>query len=287
MNPKRFLVLFTLTTLILFSLWLPANAAPSAQLQQYATPTAGADGRIIYIVQPGDTCLKISLVNNIPMDKLRELNKNLDENCTVIEGQQLLIGVVGPALASPTPGPSPTPLPPTVTPTPFNGTTEICVLLFDDKDGNALRQETEPALAGGAVSVTETNGKFSATQDTIVNSDPAAYPGVCFKDVPEGHYNISVAIPPNYNATIDLTYSLDVKAGDRAFVAFGAQSTQDTIAAEDPAEEPQGGGSSFSVLGMIGIVLLLGGGGLAWYAYRMGRPESKLGGGSSFIKKSK
>ncbi len=285
MNPKRFLVLFTLVALVLFGLWLPANAAPSGQLQQYQTPTAGADGRILYTVQPGDTCIKISLLNGISIDQLRALNGNLDENCTVVEGQQLLLGLVGPAAASETPGPSPTPLPPSLTPTPFTGTTEICVLLFDDMDGNALRQEIEAALAGGAVSVTETNGKYSATLDTVINPDPAAYQGICFTNVPAGHYNVSVAIPPNYNPTMDLSYILDVKAGDRAFIDFGAQSAQATLA-EQPTEDSQEG-STFSIMGIVGVVLLLGGAGLTWYAWRIGRPESKLSGGSSLYNKKK
>ncbi|MFZ5879783.1 MAG: LysM peptidoglycan-binding domain-containing protein [Chloroflexota bacterium] len=283
MNPKRFLVLFALACLALIGLWLPANAAPAGQLQQYATPTAGADGRIIYIVQPGDTCIKISLLNNISIDQLRALNSNLDADCVVVEGQPLLLGLVGPALASETPGPSPTPLPPTLTPTPFTGTTEICVLLFDDQDGNALRQETEPALAGGAVSVTETNGKYSATLDTVLNPDLEAYQGICFTNVPAGHYNVSVAIPPNYNPTMDLAYVLDVKAGDRAFIDFGAQSAQNTIA-EEPVEDTQEG-SPLSFMGILGAVMLVGSIGLAWYAWRMGRPDSKFSGGSSLYNK--
>src|SRR4026207_1598042 len=92
MNPKRFIILLTLVGLLLLGLWLPANAAPSAQ-QQYSTPTPGADGRIIYVVQPGDSCTKVGLVNNVSVEQLRQLNANLDENCALIEGQQLLIGI--------------------------------------------------------------------------------------------------------------------------------------------------------------------------------------------------
>ena len=159
------------------------------------------------------------------------------------------------------------------------------MLLFDDMDGNALRQEIEAALAGGAVSVTETNGKYSATLDTVINPDPAAYQGICFTNVPAGHYNVSVAIPPNYNPTMDLSYILDVKAGDRAFIDFGAQSAQATLA-EQPTEDSQEG-STFSIMGIVGVVLLLGGAGLTWYAWRIGRPESKLSGGSSLYNKKK
>ncbi len=284
MNQKRFLVLLLLVSLILFGLWLPANAAPAFQTG-IPTPTAGADGRIIYIVQAGDTCIRVALLNGISVEQLRVFNSKLDANCTLIAGQELLIGLVGPAAATPTNGPSPTPAPPTLTPTPFTGTTQICVLLFDDKDGNALRSTTEPAIAGGAVSVTETNGKYSATQNTVINSDPTAYQGICFSDVPEGNYNISIAPPDKYNPTMALTYTLDVKAGDLAFVDFGAQSTATTIA-ENP-QIPSNNNPTFSLFGILGAVLLLGGAGLGWYAWRMGRPESKLSGGSNLFNKKK
>lgn len=281
MDPKRFSVLFIIAMMLLAGLWLPANAAPNTQ--QYATPTAGADGRILYVVQPGDSCLRIALLNGISVDQLRELNRNLDANCTVIEGQQLLIGLIGPA-ATPTAGPSPTPLPPTITPTPLTGTTEICVLLFNDQNGDALRQETEPAVAGGAISVTETNGAYSASQVTVINPDPEAYPGMCFTDVPEGNYNISVAIPDNYNPTMEMAYKLDVKAGDRASIAFGAQSNQETV--QTTSETGEDGGSTSVLLGVIGGLLLAGGAGLGWYAWQMNRPSSKLG-GRSLLKRFK
>lgn len=277
MNLKRFLSISVLISLFVFGLWLPANAAPPAQVQ-YATPTPGQDGRIIYIVQPGDTCTRVTLLNGISEQILRQLNSKLDENCTLIEGQELLIGLAETSGGTPTPGPSPTPLPPTASPTPFTGTTEICVLLFEDQNGDAFRQETEPAVAGGAVSVTEINGEYSAAQDTVINPDPEAYQGICFSDVPEGSYNITVGIPDNYNPTTELTRRLDVNAGDRAEVSFGTQS-QDIVV--DPgAEEPAIGEGRSPVLGIIGFLLLAGGGALGYYAWRSGKPESKLSGGN-------
>jgi len=283
MNQKRFLILLLLVSLILIGLWLPANAAPAFQAG-IPTPTAGADGRILYIVQPGDSCYRVAAINGITVEQLRAFNSKIDANCTnLIPGQELLIGLVGPAAATPTNGPSPTPAPPTLTPTPFAGTTQICVLLFDDQNGNALRETTEPAIAGGAVSVTETNGKYTATQNTVINSDPTVYEGICFDKVPEGHYNISVAPPDKYNPTMAITYSLDVKAGDRAFVDFGAQSTATTLA-ENP-QTPANKNPTFSLFGILGAVLLLGGAGLGWYAWRMGKPSSKFGGGKGMLRK--
>jgi len=280
MNPKRFFILLTLVSLLLLGLWLPVNAAPLGQ--SIPTPTPGADGRIIYIVKPGDSCFVVAAIHGITQEQLRQLNARLDENCTLIEGQELLIGVVSIVL-TPTPGASPTVGAPTASPTPLSGTTEVCVLLFDDSNGNALREETEPAVAGGAVSLTENNGKYSAAQDTIIPTVPEDYQGICFSDIPEGNYNITVGIPDNYNPTMELNYSLDVNAGDRAFVDFGIQSRDVVV---DPGAAEEGGSSSGRsvTLGIIGALFLLGGAGLGYYAWRSGKPESKLSGGG-FLKK--
>lgn len=275
MNYKRFFVLLILLSLLLFGLWLPASAAPNP-LQQNPTPTPGADGRILYIVQPGDSCIRVATLNGISVEQLRQLNSKLDENCTLIAGQELLIGLVSVA-GTPTAGPSPTPSLPTVTPTPLTGTTEVCVLLFEDINGNAFREPTEPAVAGGAVSLTENNGKYSAALDTVIPADPAAYQGICFSNIPEGSYNITVGHPDNYNPTMKLDYTLEVKAGDRAFVDFGVQS-KDALA--DPGAQNTNQSKSTSPLfGIFGGLLLLGGAALGYYAWRSGKPESKLSGG--------
>jgi len=278
MNPKRFLVVFLLLTpLLLFGLMLPAKASPVAQVE-FPSPTPGPDGRILYIVQAGDSCFRIEALYGIPVDQLRGLNPQLDENCTLVVGDELMLGIGGPAALSPTPGPSPTPEPPTVTPTPPTGTTEICVLLYDDVNGDALRQETEYGIAGGAVSVSNTAGTYSETQTTVSEIDPDLVEPIytCFTDVPEGEYNISLAVPANYNPTTELTYTLAINAGGLASVAFGAQSQTETVA--EPAPEDGGGGSTSPIFGILGGLLLLGGLGLGWYAYQQRKPASRFKG---------
>ncbi len=285
----KHLFLFSLLVLfvLLIGLSFSAEASSSPQFGQFETPTAGPDGRIIYTVREGDNCQRIALLHGIDINQLRSLNPELDENCTVVLGQKLMIGVGGPAsLPTITPGPSPTPTEALPTPTPFGGTTEICVLLFEDVNGNALREETELGLAGGAISVTNSLGGYSQTRDSIseidLETEEPAY--ICFggipdgldelpesEKLPEGKYTVSAAIPDGYNPTIDLSYSIDVNAGDRAFVAFGAQS-QAIIG--DPQVDDGNGQSA--LLGIIGAVLLLGGAGLGWYAMRMGKSSSKV-----------
>lgn len=281
MNLKRFLVVFLLLMpLLLFGLMAPAQASPPAQAQ-FPSPTPGPDGRIIYIVQPGDSCFRIEALYGIPVDQLRGLNPQLDNDCTLVVGNELMLGIGGPASLSPTPGPSPTLEPPTATPTPPAGTTEICVLLYDDVNGDALRQETEIGIAGGAVSVGNTAGTFSATMTTVSEIDPDTLEPLqtCFTDVPEGEYNISLAVPENYNPTMELTYTFAIKAGDRAFVDFGAQSRAETSGGAAPENGDAGGSALSPIFGILGGLLLLGGLGLGWYAFQQRKPASKLKGG--------
>lgn len=275
---RLFFLTFSLIAILLavFGRTLPAQASPPPQLAQYSTPTPGPDGRIIYIVQEGDNCTSISLKTGVSIELL--LGQNPTLNCDlVIVGQQLLLGIGGPAAYTPTPGPSPTPTIAPPTATPFAGTTEICILLYEDINGNALREETEFGLAGGQVSVTDINGAYSNTQSTVNVIDPDTEDAVrtCFTDVPEGTFNISMAVPEGYNPTTDISYRLEVKAGDRAFLAFGAQSkTIQAAPQETPSEES---GATIPWMGIIGAILLLGGIGMGWYALRLKRPSSKFG----------
>ncbi len=273
-RPAIFISLF-MFALLLIGITLPTrvgNAAPNAQ--GFVTATPGPDGRILYIVVEGDSCLSVALQHGIGLGQLRQFNTRLDEDCTLTVGQQLVVGLApGPA---PTAGPAPTIPPPIVTATPVSGTTEVCVLLFDDVNGDALRQETEFGIDGGAVSLTNLNGSYSQTQNTTSEIDPDLVAPIrsCFSDVPQGEYNVSMAVPDEYNPTMLLSYKLTVKAGDRASIDFGAQSKTLTVS-ESP--DTQEGGRS-SILGIFGLLLLLGGAGLGYYAYRSSQPKSKLKG---------
>ena len=91
-------------------------------------------------------------------------------------------------------------------------------MLYDDLNGDALRQDTEVSIPNGAVSVTGTSGQFSKTANTVAGTDP-----VCFDQVVQGTYNISVAAPEGYNPTTQLNYTLDIKSGEQIYVDFGAQ----------------------------------------------------------------
>jgi LysM repeat protein len=228
-------------------------------------------------VGEGDNCSSIALAHGITVPTLRQYNTRLDPDCTLAVGQQLVVGLVA-AAAPPTAASIPTPTLPSITATPFNGTTIVCILLFDDMNGDSLRQETEFGVDGGAVSLTNLNGSYSQTQTTTSATDPDTAEPVrsCFEDVPSGQYNISMAIPDGFNPTMALSYELAVKAGDRASVDFGAQSKAETLT--EPADPNSGGSGRSATIGLFGLLLLLGGIGLAYYAYRANQPQSKLKG---------
>jgi hypothetical protein len=264
---KRLITLTTLalTIFLLASASLTARASGNMQLPQYSTPTPGADGNIIYIVQPGDSCLRVEALTGVPVAQLRALNR-LDENCTLSVGQNLKIGVGGPLNeVTPTAGAEATATPAQPSPTPSLGEAIVCVLLYEDVNGDALRQDTETVIPNGAISVIGTSGQFSQTANTAAGTDP-----VCFEKVTQGTYNISVAAPAGYNPTTQLNYTLEIKPGEQIYVDFGAQKGG-AAKPQEPANQP----SSNNWLGIAGGILLLFGVGLGIYAWQVyGRKPS-------------
>ncbi len=243
---------------LLFGLAGAVSAAPARQIPIY-TPTPLPDGRIIYTVKANDTLLSISLLTGVPVDELRKLNNLAGD--TIFEGQQLLLGLAGPPETTPTPGPSPTPTPVLPTPTTRPGSGNLCILLFNDLNGDSIRQETEVAIPDGAISASNRIGTVSKTAKTTPGSDP-----FCFENVPEGDYNVSVAVPAGYNPTTVTNYAVHLNAGDETYLDFGAQADSQTLV---EAPVTSGGSGRSPMLGILGGLLLLGGAGLALFAGRL------------------
>lgn len=258
-------LLLILAGLLLLMARVPVSAAPVYQ-EAVSSPTPQADGRILYYVQAGDTCASIADQFGVSETYLRTTNV-LDENCFLREGQQLLLGIGGPSAASPTPGLSAST--PTFTPTPTiteGGAAVICVLLYNDANGDGLRQETEFGVPDGAVSVTSSSGQYSQSLTTVLAIDPDTEDATraCFDQLEPGAYTISAAVPDGFNATTQLSFSIEIAPGDSSYVDFGAQSN---TAAE--AQNPARGSSP--LLGIVGVLFLLGGIGLAIYTWTIMR----------------
>lgn len=234
--------------------------APQYQVPVY-TPTPLPDGRIIYIVQANDTLLRISLISGVSVEELRGMNNLVND--IIVPGQELLLGFGGPAEVTITPGPTPTPTVELPSPTPAPGTGNICILLFNDRNGDSLRQEEEPSLPGGAISVSDRSGEMSETEETVEGLEPQ-----CFEGLMEGEYTISVAVPSGYNPTTRTSYELMLGAGEEAYIDFGAQPNSETLAEEPilPAE-----GQRSPILGIVGGTILVLGVVLALFASRLMR----------------
>ena len=239
------------------------QAAPNPQMTNFPTPTPGSDGRIIYIVQAGDTLWRIAAVSGLSVADLRDLNY-LDPDDVVYEGMQLFLGLGGPTGGEATQAQDATETPsePTVTPIPGNGI--LCVLLFEDINGDSMRQEEEIGLSDGAINISNREGSVSITVDTPAHdplSETADYH--CEDSLQEGDYNVSVAIPEGYNPTTALNSPVELLAGDITYLTFGAQAGSAVIEETTPQSESTG---TTPLLGIIGLVLLVGGIGLGVYS---------------------
>jgi hypothetical protein len=253
---------------IFFSAVAVLAAAPGftgvTAAQVLSTPTANADGRIIYMVKENDTCLSIALrYLNGDVNKLQELN-GLDTECVILVGQEILLGTY--IAPSNTPGPSPTPIPtlPTLTPYPGDGT--LCVYLYNDLNGNAAPDGEEGPIAGGAVVISDHSGLNKWDGTTPGDGNP-----LCFDGLKEGDYNISVAAPEGYNPTTSMNYPISVKAGDTARINFGAQVSSAGVAEQPGVTLVSQGSNKSPILGILGAILVLGGVGLGVYFLWMRR----------------
>jgi hypothetical protein len=145
------------------------------------------------------------------------------------------------------------------------------VLLYNDLNGDSMRQDTEPSIPGGEISVTNRLGSVSLTAQTLsggtgvtaLDPVPQDYGYSCFDQIAQGEYLISVAAPEGYNRTTELNETLPLDAGQTTLIAFGAQANSELVAEtalipESPRKSP--------LIGIIGGLLLLAGVGLGVYA---------------------
>jgi len=246
----------------LLALAWPAAASPAAQIV-YNTPTPRTDGRIIYVVKSGDSCISIALMHKITEDQLRTLNNIRTTDCVIRVGQELLIGLSGPA-ESPTPGPSRTPTALLPTSTPLPGKAIACVVLFEDINGNGSLEDDESALAGGAVSMVNRSGSVSLTGTTNNSIDKP----LCFDNITEGDYSVSIAAPQGYNPTTFTSRSFTLQRGETSTLDFGAQVSIKAPPAETATDDNS---PRLPLLGVLGVLLILGGIALAIFWRRLSR----------------
>ncbi|MBL8057077.1 MAG: hypothetical protein JNK29_10290 [Anaerolineales bacterium] len=126
----------------------------------------------------------------------------------------------GPAVTAPPASASPA-APPTPTPTPAStAPSQVCLLFYDDANGDGLAGPNEAGIAGGQLTLQA--GDSGAVLLTYITT-PGDAGRHCFTELAAGLYTFSVGAPVGYNATTSTSIQLRVQAGERHELTFGAQ----------------------------------------------------------------
>lgn len=263
-----------------------ATGAPQVKFAptNFAVPTGDASGQQLWIVQPGDTLIHIAAVTC--GDTIECLNKikalNPDAGRMLSLGQKIILGqaetvpvAATPAATAavaetPTPDPAAAAEPtvvteptavPTVEPTAEAPSGAICVQLYADLNGNGVLDAGETSVNGGVFTILDT-GSSSTLGTYTTGEKPEPY---CFEKLPPANYRISLQAPAGYVATTRAEWELALAMGSTANLEFGAQQAETTPSPASAAAASSQPAWLGSLVGALGVMLLLGGAGLAGY----------------------
>jgi hypothetical protein len=140
-------------------------------------------------------------------------------------------------------------LPPTPAPSPTPATGQICILAYNDRNGDRQQDADENLLAGVVFTLSDANGPREAyTTDGV--SEP-----YCFVDLQPGSYSVSAKSPANYSVTTEKTTVVALNGGMKTDILTGARRGGPL-----PTPTKEGGASSAagsSLLGSAGRVILI------------------------------
>jgi LysM repeat protein len=122
---------------------------PTPTASNTPVPTATLEPPIEYVVQPGDSCLLIALINDVTVDSIIMLN-GLGPDCVIAEGHTLLV-----------PRPSPTPAP--------RAAAGTSTLAPGQSNGTSLPYPTYVVLSGD--SCLGIAAEFDITLDELMNTN--------------------------------------------------------------------------------------------------------------------
>jgi hypothetical protein len=111
-----------------------------------------------------------------------------------------------------TPTPTATPTP-TVTPTPV--TSSICVLSFEDSNGNGKRDAGEGLLSGAVFTISNDGRALDSYSSEGINEPH------CFHGLEPGFYLVSGANPAGYESTTNNSWDVALSDGSTANIEFG------------------------------------------------------------------
>ena len=222
--------------------------APTATPAPTAVPTPTRSGHEqVYTVRPGDTLYAIATRHGLSAAELAQAN-GMGMGDILHVGRELII----PGTTAPTPGPTSAAGQPTAPPAggtpggtaPEGGEGQIHVSVFDDINGNGLRDADEPLLAGARIILLSAEGSQIGEIITDGMTDPHTFAGLA-----PGAYTVREEDPSGYASTSANEWNVPVDASAEAEVFFGNRVAQPTpaVVAPPPAAEvptPAGDGET-------------------------------------------
>lgn len=131
--------------------------------------------------------------------------------------------------STPTPKPTPTPWP-TFTPTPVTGT--ICVVAFEDHNGNGVQDPADGRLSGALITVSNERGIVA---EYLTNGFDEPH---CFQGLQPGQYFVSEVNPGGYRSTTHDDWSVSVVDVNRVHVTFGDYLPEEPTPTPRPTATP-------------------------------------------------
>ena len=246
----------------------PEPVPPTSEITIPPTPqftaTPRPDGAVVHTVVSGDTLFGISLAYGVPLDELYRLN-NMNSQSLLQIGQEIVVSVA--AVPTPTPTLEVTPevvvteiaTPESGTPAPAANKARLCVLAFQDGNGDMFRQDGEMLLPNAQVSVLGTAGPVGErTTDGL--SEPW-----CFEDLEPGQYIVRHTAPSGYTQSDAGQWNLLLPAGQTTNLELGymRDASGDSEGGEQgqatPTATPEEGGGGKGVTNVLNVVLRVAG----------------------------
>jgi hypothetical protein len=228
---------------------------------------ANPDGSIVHQTRDGETALAIASAYNIPLNRLLSQNPFLGDGSLIRSGMLLTIQAPpvneAPTAISHAPAtftPAPTTEAEQIELTPVTPTTQLCVLLYDDKNNNGQHDLGELGLSNGLVRL-EADGQVIDTIDMT-----GKLRSTCLDDLLEGEIKVTAELPDGYqmvNSSPQRMVSL--QAGAPIDMVLGATAiTQPPTPTPTPIAEvtEETAGGALGELQTIGLILFLGAGSL-------------------------
>ena len=224
-----------------------ATSAPTQIPLPTATPSAAVSGTsLTYVVQSGDSLFGVALKFNLTLDQLLALNPGLTRDSPLQVGQTIVVGV-----ATPTPTEAPTA-------TPASAAGGLCLIAFDDDNGDGRRDSDEPPVAGVLFEVIDGNGNSLARNTSAASDEP-----YCLSDLAAGRYTVNITSPSDRLPTTETSVLIGLLAGETFNVDFGSRAAltptpppveTPTPTATAQAETPRADNAPLAVLGIVLII---------------------------------